>query len=480
MSVFSTEEEEEEEATEEEDPTGVADLARALLKYRNGRDVFIVGSANIGKSTLTNRLVKELLHRQDFLDKMDKRRRDTLLQSAPTMSPLPGTTLQNILIPCFSDHTQALWDTPGLVISSSRYSFPVPDLQAITQSRPSRLQQRLFEVDVPTTKGGKTLQLLIGSEDIPVARFQIKLGASKTPQDGRGEEGGAGGGGDKYSNNPTAKLIWQSLIRVPAKEIQESGHYTLPTWEPDPLTPEEMEEKEVEEEYHAQRRKERDAEREQRGGVPLTAKEKEIRQTAYTIQYKAFEKSRQEVLGAEEHARRKQMKIQRAEKAARMGKLERLSKVAEYRIRKQEGFDINVYELGTLTFWAPTNAIVSVFLPNLGVAVSCHPSLFLPPPLVASPCPAPASPAPTATTDEDNDLGVVDEAALDAMFDDDDFEDLVFDGDELDGGVSSSSSSSGLGNYRSKLLNKWDQVSGEMIGWRYNDNPGWERWERIE
>jgi len=28
------------------------------------------------------------------------------------------------------------------------------------------------------------------------------------------------GEGDKYSNNPTAKLIWQSLIRVPGRKYR--------------------------------------------------------------------------------------------------------------------------------------------------------------------------------------------------------------------------------------------------------------------
>jgi 50S ribosome-binding GTPase len=97
---------------------GIRDLAADLWAHLDGRDPYIVGSANIGKSTLTDILISGFLNRgerlEQFRDRLAVMRVTKLREARVTKSSLPGTTLQNIRVPCFMDHEQALWDTPGM------------------------------------------------------------------------------------------------------------------------------------------------------------------------------------------------------------------------------------------------------------------------------------------------------------------------------------------------------------------------------
>ncbi|MGM9902322.1 MAG: ribosome biogenesis GTPase YqeH [Enterococcus sp.] len=78
-----------------------SDEMTALLKtiehYREGRDVYIVGVTNVGKSTLINQIIKNTAGIQDVI----------------TTSQFPGTTLDKIEIPLDDGHF--LIDTPGII-----------------------------------------------------------------------------------------------------------------------------------------------------------------------------------------------------------------------------------------------------------------------------------------------------------------------------------------------------------------------------
>jgi len=86
-------------------------------RYRNGRDVYIVGCTNVGKSTYINKLLTE------FTD-MEK--------GILTTSNFPGTTLECVEIPL--DEESAIIDTPGIInedqmvhyIDSKEYKMIVP------------------------------------------------------------------------------------------------------------------------------------------------------------------------------------------------------------------------------------------------------------------------------------------------------------------------------------------------------------------
>ncbi|GGG11117.1 ribosome biogenesis GTPase YqeH [Paenibacillus abyssi] len=76
---------------------GFDHVVEALERYRKGRDVYVVGATNVGKSTLINRLIR------DYSD----------LDNELTTSRYPGTTLDEVRIPL--DDGKAIIDMPGIV-----------------------------------------------------------------------------------------------------------------------------------------------------------------------------------------------------------------------------------------------------------------------------------------------------------------------------------------------------------------------------
>lgn len=84
---------------------GIDDLLDMVETYRKGRNVYIVGCTNVGKSTLINSLIKQ---------------NTELLDDVVTVSQFPGTTLGLIEIPIDDKHY--LIDTPG-IINKHQYSF---------------------------------------------------------------------------------------------------------------------------------------------------------------------------------------------------------------------------------------------------------------------------------------------------------------------------------------------------------------------
>ncbi|SEA95891.1 hypothetical protein SAMN05421743_11176 [Thalassobacillus cyri] len=76
---------------------GIEELSAAIDRMRKGRDVYIVGTTNVGKSTFINRLIS----------------RTHGVEDAITTSYFPGTTLGFIDIPL--DEESSLFDTPGVI-----------------------------------------------------------------------------------------------------------------------------------------------------------------------------------------------------------------------------------------------------------------------------------------------------------------------------------------------------------------------------
>jgi len=77
---------------------GIDTLMELINKHRKGRDVYIVGCTNVGKSTFINRLIRQYAGVSG-----------TLI----TTSHFPGTTLDIIKIPL--DRKSSIIDTPGIV-----------------------------------------------------------------------------------------------------------------------------------------------------------------------------------------------------------------------------------------------------------------------------------------------------------------------------------------------------------------------------
>ncbi|MFD2308384.1 ribosome biogenesis GTPase YqeH [Enterococcus termitis] len=78
-------------------PQEMEELLEMIEKYREGRDVYVVGVTNVGKSTLINQIIKQTAGVKDVI----------------TTSQFPGTTLDKIEIPLDDGHF--LIDTPGII-----------------------------------------------------------------------------------------------------------------------------------------------------------------------------------------------------------------------------------------------------------------------------------------------------------------------------------------------------------------------------
>lgn len=85
---------------------GVRELADQLEYHRQGSDVYVMGSANVGKSTFINLLI------DIFKGPKDKK---------VTVSPVPGTTLNFLSLPIGS--SAFLYDTPGIITSKQIYNY---------------------------------------------------------------------------------------------------------------------------------------------------------------------------------------------------------------------------------------------------------------------------------------------------------------------------------------------------------------------
>ncbi|KXT78095.1 ribosome biogenesis GTPase YqeH [Streptococcus sp. DD13] len=83
--------------TSAQNKEAIRDLIQKIEDYRKGRDVYIVGVTNVGKSTLINAIIEELTGDKEII----------------TTSRFPGTTLDKIEIPL--EDGSFMFDTPGII-----------------------------------------------------------------------------------------------------------------------------------------------------------------------------------------------------------------------------------------------------------------------------------------------------------------------------------------------------------------------------
>jgi ribosome biogenesis GTPase YqeH len=109
--------------------TGIEELLEAMDQYRNGENIYVVGSTNVGKSTLINRILRKFGVNEDQL---------------VTTSRFPGTTLDLIDIPL--DDKKSLFDTPG-IINRHQMAHYVTDqeLKIISPIKP--VKPKVFQLD---------------------------------------------------------------------------------------------------------------------------------------------------------------------------------------------------------------------------------------------------------------------------------------------------------------------------------------------
>lgn len=107
---------------------GLDELMQTIAKYSKDQDVYVVGTTNVGKSTLINQLIKQSTGEDNVI----------------TTSRFPGTTLDLIDIPLDDDHY--IYDTPGIVVKSQMAHYiKKTDLKYITPTK--EIKPMTFQLD---------------------------------------------------------------------------------------------------------------------------------------------------------------------------------------------------------------------------------------------------------------------------------------------------------------------------------------------
>lgn len=108
--------------------SGIDELKEAMEYCRQNKDVFVVGTTNVGKSTFINTLIRQTTGHEDVI----------------TTSYFPGTTLGFIEIPL--DEKSAVIDTPGIVNEEQiSHYLSAKDLKTITPKK--EVKPRVYQLN---------------------------------------------------------------------------------------------------------------------------------------------------------------------------------------------------------------------------------------------------------------------------------------------------------------------------------------------
>lgn len=146
---------------------GIDDLLTSIDQNRNKQDVYIVGTTNVGKSTLINKLIEQSVGEKDVV----------------TTSRFPGTTLDLIDIPL--DEKTFMYDTPG-IIQSHQMTHYVSEKELKTIVPKNEIKQRVFQLNEGQTlffgglsridyvSGGKRPLVCYFSNDLNIHRTKTE------------------------------------------------------------------------------------------------------------------------------------------------------------------------------------------------------------------------------------------------------------------------------------------------------------------
>ena len=145
----------------------IPQVIEMIEKYRRGKDVYVVGCTNVGKSTFINRIIKEVTGGDDII----------------TTSYFPGTTLGMIEIPL--DDGKAIFDTPGIINHHQMAHFvSKKDLKIITPKK--EIKPKVFQLNEGQSlffgglarfdyiKGGLKSFVCYLSNELPIHRTKLE------------------------------------------------------------------------------------------------------------------------------------------------------------------------------------------------------------------------------------------------------------------------------------------------------------------
>lgn len=144
----------------------IKEVAEAIDKHRKGKDVYVVGCTNVGKSTFINRILKEVAGLDDVI----------------TTSHFPGTTLDIIEIPLADG--KSLIDTPGIINHHQMAHYiDKKDLKIITPKK--EIKPKVYQLNEEQTlffgglarfdyiSGGRRSFVCHFSNDIQIHRTKL-------------------------------------------------------------------------------------------------------------------------------------------------------------------------------------------------------------------------------------------------------------------------------------------------------------------
>ncbi|WP_096201342.1 ribosome biogenesis GTPase YqeH [Bacillus sp. FJAT-45350] len=144
---------------------GVVELASKIDELRKGKDVYIVGCTNVGKSSFINRMIKEFGGAEELMI---------------TTSHFPGTTLDMIDIPL--DDGKFLYDTPGIINHHQvAHYIDKKELKVITPKK--EIKPMVFQLNEQQTLyfgGLARLDFVSGDRSSFVCHFSNELNIHRT------------------------------------------------------------------------------------------------------------------------------------------------------------------------------------------------------------------------------------------------------------------------------------------------------------
>lgn len=158
---------------------GMQEVVAAIEDYRRGKDVYVVGCTNVGKSTFINRIIKQATGEGEVI----------------TTSHFPGTTLDMIEIPL--DDGSALFDTPGIInhhqmahyLDGSELKYIMPKKEIKPKVFQQNEGQTLFIGGLARfdfIKGDRSAFTVHVANDLPIHRTKLEK-ADQLYEDHKGE-----------------------------------------------------------------------------------------------------------------------------------------------------------------------------------------------------------------------------------------------------------------------------------------------------
>ena len=157
--------------TSAQNKQAIKELIEKIEQYRKGRDVYVVGVTNVGKSTLINAIIQEITGDKEVI----------------TTSRFPGTTLDKIEIPL--DDGSYIYDTPGIIhrhqmahyLSAKNLKYVSPKKEIKPKTYQLNPEQTLF------LGGLGRFDFLSGDKQGFTAYFDNELQLHRTKLAGAGE-----------------------------------------------------------------------------------------------------------------------------------------------------------------------------------------------------------------------------------------------------------------------------------------------------